>query len=612
MVRKKLIFCCFCLLFSHPVFASDSSAEPLHFVAMELPRPDPCLPFITETYKWLEKSLPEGADFKYLNFGELEEGIKDASADIILSEVGTAVRLQKDGVRPLLTAVSKRHSNPEKAQGSVFFTHSSRDDLKTLNDLKGKAIVATSPNDFTGYQAAAGEVLRNGIRLEKFFSNVRFLGEPTKLTMKEVVNEVIQGKADVGIVRTCFLEDSSKEGSLPLKGVALKTQGEFACIRSTDLYPNWTISSAPGIPPTKLRQVVEALLAMPPTADGMYWSLAPDFSGVHQLMKELKEGQYEFLQDWNLRYFVKEYSSYFFFSLLFVLGLILHSWRAHILVKRRTLQLEKSFNREKELEKKSRQFQAQFEQFQKATIVGQLSSIIAHEIKQPLHVISCYSHGLLRAFDTGREDREVIRNALEKLEAKAQDAGKIIDTVRNYAKEKKVQKTVLDLDNEIRFSSKRFLNNPIITFSLNGKGFRILANPLEIQLVVSNLLKNALEAVKDKSDGKVLVESSFDTVNPDAPCYILKIQDNGPRLSDEVFNSLGTPLMSGSEDGMGLGICIIKSLLERYRAKLIYKRTDGDGLIAEVRFPAPVKDFEATQSDLKENYDYKNGKTMFD
>lgn len=70
--------------------------------------------------------------------------------------------------------------------------------------------------------------------------------------------------------------------------------------------------------------------------------------------------------------------------------------------------------------------------------------------------------------------------------------------------------------------------------------------------------------------------------------------------------------MSGSEDGMGLGICIIKSLLERYRAKLIYKRTDGDGLIAEVRFPVPLEDFEATQSDLKENYDYKNGKTMFD
>ena len=54
-------------------FASESA--PLRFAAAEMPKPDPCLPFITETYKWVEKHWPDGATFRYYDVTSLEKAV---------------------------------------------------------------------------------------------------------------------------------------------------------------------------------------------------------------------------------------------------------------------------------------------------------------------------------------------------------------------------------------------------------------------------------------------------------------------------------------------------------------------------------------------------------
>lgn len=76
--------------------------------------------------------------------------------------------------------------------------------MQKIADLQGRKLAATSLGDFTGYQAAMGEIFKRNYDPEKFFSAVTFVGSSSKLAMQHVVQEVIDGRADAGVVRTCF------------------------------------------------------------------------------------------------------------------------------------------------------------------------------------------------------------------------------------------------------------------------------------------------------------------------------------------------------------------------------------------------------------------------
>ena len=164
-------------------------------------------------------------------------------------------------------------------------------------------------DDFTGFQAAMGELLHRGYDPVSFFADVDMFGNTSKTAQASVVDKVIGGQADAGIVRTCFLEDLAglRKTELPVRVIEPYDDPNFACRRSTALYPNWTISSVPTLTAEELRRVMELLFAMPPTSNGMFWSVAPSFSATDNLMKELKIGPYDFLRHWTIERLWTEY-----------------------------------------------------------------------------------------------------------------------------------------------------------------------------------------------------------------------------------------------------------------------------------------------------------------
>ena len=136
------------LLISMTALSSSSvGSAPLRFAATEMPKPDPCLPFITETRDWLDKHWTDGVTFKYYTVKALEEAVKNRQVDIVLSEAGTTALLRRDGARPMLTTVSRRHPNPERSQGSVIFVRKDNNALQTWPDLQN-AIEAQSIQGF--------------------------------------------------------------------------------------------------------------------------------------------------------------------------------------------------------------------------------------------------------------------------------------------------------------------------------------------------------------------------------------------------------------------------------------------------------------------------------
>ncbi len=111
------------------------------------------------------------------------------------------------------------------------------------------------------------------------------------------------------------------------------------------------------------------------------------------------------------------------------------------------------------------------------------------------------------------------------------------------------------------------------------------ADPLDIELVVLNLLKNALDAVKSqRQKGCVKV-----SVQKDDEGVKLRVEANGPRISDEDFASLSEMRPSRKPHGLGLGLAIVRGIVERERGRMRFARGQDSGLIVTVRLPAATE-----------------------
>ena len=132
------------------------------------------------------------------------------------------------GIAPfthLATRINASGNNAAKTVGSTIIARNDRDDLKTLKDLRGKKIAASSPNSLGGWLAALREIRQRGYDPDNFFSSVYF----AQFQTPDVISSVLNGNVDAGILTTCVLEKVESLGLIE-KGI-LKEKGiTFALI----------------------------------------------------------------------------------------------------------------------------------------------------------------------------------------------------------------------------------------------------------------------------------------------------------------------------------------------------------------------------------------------
>ena len=143
--------------------------------------------------------FPDKLEVEYLELNRLQNSLKNGQLDLVLSSAGNYRRflLEGYGLRDLATMVSNQAPNPNYAEGSVFFVRSDRKDLDSIASLKDKSVSANYPFAFSGWQIAAGELMKRGFDPDHFFSKMDFLGHGAA----PVIDAVMSGKTDAGIVR---------------------------------------------------------------------------------------------------------------------------------------------------------------------------------------------------------------------------------------------------------------------------------------------------------------------------------------------------------------------------------------------------------------------------
>lgn len=315
----------------------------------------------TPTIDYLATLVP-GRDFRLvpIDLQGMQAALAQGELDFILTNPGNYVELESGyGITRIATLENMRLDEPSKRFGAVIFSRSNRDDINTLEDLRGKSFAAVDAGAFGGFQMAWRELRDAGVDPFNDIADLRFAGFP----QDAIVLSVMSGQVDAGTVRTDVLEGMASQGLVELAGIKVlnpRTGDDFPFLHSTRLYPEWAFAKARHTPDELASDVAVALLKMPEghlaARAGGYagWTVPLSYQPVHDLFRELGIGPYASSARFTLIDAIRRY--WYGFALLLLVALT--GLGFSILVKRqvvrRTAELTREVTERKRAEEESR------------------------------------------------------------------------------------------------------------------------------------------------------------------------------------------------------------------------------------------------------------------
>lgn len=311
---------------------------------------------------------------------------------------------------------------------------------------------------------------------------------------------------------------------------------------------------------------------------------------MQRLYRELKIENYAYLREPSINQWLRGHLIECALAALIVLGLAFHSWRVGYLVRKRTAELQSSIALEHEAKARVEELRARMERMQKATIVGQLSNLIAHELAQPIAAIQYYAEGLKDLIAQDSSDPKLLSRCREGISAGLERTKEIISRVRGYSKNKTKRDQAIGLLDVVERLYATFSPETTggVRFSMEGLyGVTVRGDALEMELLFNNLLKNAFEAASPKLSAEprpfVKVYGGSD---PERPGMTLVVVENtGRQLSAEEFADLATPLITSKTAGQGLGVPIAIAIAEASGGHLSFELRPRGGVIARIALP---------------------------
>lgn len=563
------------------VSAAPSSAAVIRLGVVTTTEPGFAATTVTPVVSEMEKLRPDDVvHVVQIAEHDLLHDIERERPDLLICSAWCFLNVLNDiGAHPVATRKTDRAASAVASIGAALVVRSDRTDLRTLEDLRGKKAAATLPHSVDGYPAVRLMLREKGFSDEKFFSGVNFL----TFTVPDVLSAVLSGDADVSILPACALERAQEEGLVEpglLRVIGLPPDGALACSRSTALYPDITAGILPWTPNELTRDFLTALLESG-HADGYEWVATSDLRSVSNLYQELHLGRWAVLDDTSLSGLWKRYGRYAVFALLLVLLLIANEYRLKRLVEHRTAALTKTLREKELLARKEEAARERLASLERMGAISQLCAMIAHELKQPMGAVLNFLAVLRMRSGESIKDDPVAERAMEGAQNEARRMAEIVDRVRGYAKRQRRTPEPVDLGRTIDEALSHLKPGPQTTVRREvAPNVFVAGDPLELELLVLNLVKNAVQALDAAEGGTVTVKlarsGEFGAV--------LSVTDDGPPLSDGIFAKLLKVSESVKEGGLGLGLAIVRNIVDEHGATLSIERLPERGLAVTVRF----------------------------
>ncbi len=544
---------------------------------------DQCLKNWSATADYLTEHIPKKTFVIVpLAHDQIAPSVRRGEVAFLLTNSSFYVELEQQyGINRIATLKEMRLGRSYSKYGSVIFSRSARDDVRTLADLKRKSFMGVSEDSLGGWRMAWREMKENGIDPYRDFTSLLF-GE----THDNVVFAVRDGVVDAGTVRTNTLEELSAEGKINLADFYifprlhdLDQPTPYLC--TTREYPDWPMAKMKNTPDELAEKVAIALLQMRADSPAALaagcagWTIPHNYQPVTELMMALRLGIYKDLGKVTITDILLNYGPWlivafiFFCSHLAFTGLV-------VKLNRRIKASHLSLTAEIEMHKKLDRELEQAKQLAEAATLAKSRFLanMSHEIRTPMN-------GIIAATDLALAERltpevehylHIVQNSSYALLGIIND---ILDFSKIEAGQLDLKERVFRLDEMFDrvidvFGNQTAAKDIELLVDIDAGTPRILrGDSLRLQQILTNLIGNA---IKFTPPGGIILVSVQDSgpaegLTDNQVVLNFSVKDTGSGIAPEYLPMLFEPFTQGDAsstrkyEGTGLGLSICKKFV---------------------------------------------------
>ncbi|WP_414474131.1 sensor histidine kinase [Microvirga sp. M2] len=222
-------------------------------------------------------------------------------------------------------------------------------------------------------------------------------------------------------------------------------------------------------------------------------------------------------------------------------------------------------------EMRMQELQAELAYMSRLTAMGEMGSTLAHEINQPLTAIASYLNGCGLILDRMEgEHVAMLKLAVHEAAEEALRAGEVIRQLREFVARGETEHRIEDLQRLVEEASALGLvgakeKGVQVEFDFPQESPQVIVNRVQIQQVLINLLRNAVEAMHDARNPFLAIQAR---VVQDGTLVQVSVRDTGPGIPPEVLSKLFTPFTTTKTSGMGVGLSICRTIVESHGGKI--------------------------------------------
>ena len=225
--------------------------------------------------------------------------------------------------------------------------------------------------------------------------------------------------------------------------------------------------------------------------------------------------------------------------------------------------------------------------------VSSLASSLAHELNQPLTAIAnyCESARDLLGGDLDAGARELLREAVEQSSELAIRAGQIVRRLRDFMSRSDADMRIESLPrliseaNALALVGSRELGIEV-QIELDPSADQVLVDRIQIQQVLVNLIRNAIDAMIDAPLKSLTVRSATGS----GPFITVSVEDTGSGISEQVESQLFQPFVTSKETGMGIGLSICRTIVEGHGGRIWFEHAASGGTVFHFTIPAAERE----------------------